>query len=344
MAGKIEAKAERPAPAKRSRLLAVSPESVEPRRPKILVYGAGGVGKTFAAIDFPAVYYFDIEEGATYEEYRAKLRAADAGYLGPDKGAGDFDIVIEQVEALATEQHKYRTMVFDSASKLFYNAISEESDRLGDKDEFGRSKRVPVRQMQKLIRLVNKADMNAIYICHEKELWGLNDKKQREVVGHTFDAWDKLSYELDLIIRVVKIGSGKTAIRKAYIGKSRLASFPEGESFPWSYAEFAERYGKAIIEKEVKPLVLATVEQLTEIHSLLERVKPPTEDWESKVFKRAEVDSWEEMETDKIAACIVKLREHGGLPAPDKLVPEKTETPTPQENATHVRRVNGEDA
>ena len=71
--------------------------------------------------------------------------------------------------------------------------------------------------------------MNVILIAHEKELWGLNDKNQREVIGKTFDCWDKLEYELDLALRISKIGTGETAKRYANIGKSRLPSFAEGD-------------------------------------------------------------------------------------------------------------------
>jgi len=283
---------------RRSKLLAVPPESVEPKKPKVLIYGPPGVGKTFTALDFPNVFYCDHEGGADLNHYREKLKNSGGAYFGPEQGSLDFETVIGQVEALTTERHPYKTIVFDSITKLFNNAISEESERIvsrGNKDEFGASKKMPVRQMARLVRWVNRADMNAIFICHEMGEWGLNSKGEREQIGLTFDGWVKLAYELHLTLRISKIGAGVNAKRFAHIGKSRLTGFPEGERFDWSYSEFASRYGRDVIEKEVQPIVLATPEQVNEVRRLLEVVKVP-DDWTDKCFKKAGVDDWSEME------------------------------------------------
>lgn len=295
-------------PKKKTKLLAVTPESVEPKKPKVLIFGPPGVGKTWTALDFPNVYYIDTEGGADLTHYRDKLRTAGGMYFGPDQGSLDFDTVIGQVEALATERHEYKTIVFDSITKLFTAAIADEQARLGDKDAFGASKKGPIRQMTRLVRWLNRVDMNVIVISHQKDMWGKDDKGNREVVGMTFDAWEKLEYELHLVLRISKIGAGLNAKRFANIGKSRLTGFPEGERFDWSYAEFASRYGKDVIEKEVKQIVLASAEQVAEINRLLEVVKLPdgtTDKWLSK----ASVDGFEEMDTDTIAKCITFLKE-----------------------------------
>jgi DNA polymerase III delta prime subunit len=295
-------------PIRKSKLLAVAPETVEPRKPKVLIYGPPGVGKTWTALDFPSVYYFDTEGGADLGHYREKLRTAGGMYFGPDQGSLDFDTVIGQVEALATEKHQFKTMVFDSITKLFNAAITDEQTKLGDKDVFGASKKGPIRQMSRLIRWINRADMNAVLISHQKDVWGKDDKGNREVVGQTFDAWEKLEYELHLILQISQIGKGQHAKRFATTGKSRLTGFPGGERFDWSFATFAERYGKDVIEKEVKPVVLATPEQVTELTRLLELVKLPdgvTEKW----LKKAEVDSYEEMDTETIGKCLAFLQE-----------------------------------
>ena len=44
------------------------PESVE-KRLKLLMYGTAGVGKTTAAISFPAPYLIDTERGAENDQY-----------------------------------------------------------------------------------------------------------------------------------------------------------------------------------------------------------------------------------------------------------------------------------
>lgn len=292
---------------KRTKLLAVSPEVVEPKKPKILIFGPPGVGKTWTSLDFPNVYYIDTEGGADLAHYREKLKNAGGMYFGPDQGSLDFDTVIGQVEALATEQHQYKTVVIDSITKLFNTAITDEQTRLGDKDAFGASKKGPIRQMARLTRWLNRADMNAVVIAHQKDMWGKDDKGNREVVGMTFDAYEKLEYDLHLVMRISKLGAGDKAKRFANTGKSRLMGFPEGERFDWSYAEFAERYGKDVIEKEVKPIVLASAEQVAEINRLMSLVKLPdgtTEKWLTK----AAVDTFEEMDTETIAKCIEFLK------------------------------------
>lgn len=292
---------------KKSKLLAVSPETVEPKKPKILIYGPPGVGKTWTSLDFPSVYYIDTEGGADLAHYRDKLRKAGGMYFGPDQGSLDFDTVIGQVEALATEQHPYKTVVIDSITKLFNTAITDEQTRLGDKDAFGASKKGPIRQMARLVRWLNRADMNAVVIAHQKDLWGKDEKGNREVIGMTFDGYEKLEYDLHLILRISKIGAGQNAKRFANTGKSRLTGFPEGERFDWSYADFAARYGKDVIEKEVKPIILATPEQVAEINRLMALVKLPdgtTDKWLSK----ASVDSFEEMDTETIVKCIEFLK------------------------------------
>lgn len=287
----------------KSKLKAVEPKTAEPQKPKILIYGKPGVGKTWASLDFPAVFYIDTEGGASLSHYTDKLKKSGGVYLGPDQGSMDFNTVIEQVQALATEKHDYKTIVIDSISKLFNHEISNEMDRLGDKDQYGASKKKPVAYMRRLINWLSRIDMNVILIAHEKSEWGLNANKERIEIGTTFDCYDKLEYELDLCLNIIKAGPS----RNARVRKSRLTGFPDGAIFPWSYEEFSKLYGKDVIEKQSTALVLATEEQIAEINKLLSRVKLP-EGQEEKWLKGANVEIWEEMSSERISKAIEHIK------------------------------------
>ena len=196
--------------------------------------------------------------------------------MGPEEGSQDFDTVIDQIKALGTETHPYKTLVIDSISKLHNLEINMEAERLGDKDAFGASKKPALRKMATLMRWAERIDMNVVMIAHEKALWF-----KGEQIGVTFDGADKLDYELHLCLNIVKTG----VTRKAFVKKSRLAQFPDATNFPWSYQDFSTKYGKDIIEGAVVQIVLATPEQLAELNTLLEIVKLPegeTDKWLKK--------------------------------------------------------------
>ena len=288
----------------RSRLRAVAPKAAEPSKPKILIFGKPGVGKTWTALDFPSCYYIDTEGGADLSHYPAKLERAGGVYLGPDQGRTDFATIIEQVRALTIERHSFRTLILDSISKVFALEIARASERLGDDDVFGASKKPAIAYMRSLVAAVMRLDMNVLFIAHELEEWGKNEKGQREVVGSTFDAWPKLEYELHLALHIVKQGNR----RLARVRKTRLTGFPDGDTFTWSYDEFANRYGRDVIEKEAAPVVLAAPEQVAEAQRLLGIVKMP-DGWLAKGLEAYGAEALPDLNTSQIASLINKLQE-----------------------------------
>lgn len=288
-----------------SKLKAVDPKSAEPSKPKVLIYGRPGSGKTWTSLDFPSVYYIDTEGGADMEHYTDKLKKSGGMYLGVDQGSLSFETILEQVKALATEQHTFKTLVIDSISKVFATEIANEAERLGDKNAFGADKKPAVAFMRHLVSWLTRLDMNVILIAHEKDLYGLDEKRQRNIVGVTFDAWDKLEYELHLCLNIFK----QAGQHKARVTKSRLTGFKDAEVIEWSYGSFADRYGRAVLEGVVKPVVLVTAEQLAELKELFEHIKLP-DGYEEKCLKKAQVEGWEEMDSDKVAAVINDIKKN----------------------------------
>lgn len=280
-------------------LKAKHPKKAEPKKPKILIFGAPGVGKTWGALDFPSVYYIDCEGGATLDHYTDKLVKSGGAYLGPEDGANDMDVVLEQIKSLATTKHEYRTLVIDSYSKLYNTRIAEKAEAMEkantDMDKtFGREKKPAISKTRQMVAWFDRLDMNVILVCHEKDVWA-----DGKVIGKSFDGYDKLEYELDLVMQIIKQG----AARKAKVGKCRLVQFREGEVMDWNFATFAERYGIEVIEAASKPTQPATAEQIRIMQKMVEIVKLD-DDTQTKWFEKAGVDSWGEMDAETIQKCI----------------------------------------
>lgn len=273
-------------------LKAKAPEEVKPSKPKFLISGASGVGKTFFALSFPKPYLIDAEGGATRPQYQSKLKAVGGAYLGKEDGAQEFDVVIDQVKALITEKHDYKTLIIDSFSYLYMLEAAKAEEKIGS--DFGRDKKEAQKPTKQLMRWLEKLDMNIILVCHSKEKW-VRQGKEIASAGTTFDGYDKMEYLLDLWVEIV----GKNFIVK----KSRIDSLPGGSVFPLEYAKFAELYGQNVIEADVVPLPLATKEQIERIDSLVKALNITVEEVE-KLQKKFDVDEWSELTQEQIVKGI----------------------------------------
>jgi hypothetical protein len=283
-------------------LRGIKPSTVQ-KRLKALFYGAAGVGKTTAAINFPAPYLIDTEKGAENEQYTKALEK-NGGVVFQ---TSDFDEMLKEVKSLLTEKHEFKTLIIDplttvyndllEKSAIFLKENSKEKDATGT--EFGRHYGEANKKMKHLLSLLVRLDMNVIITSHAKNEYGNN----MAVLGQTFDCYKKLDYLFDLVFEIRKQGKERVGVIK----KSRIETFPDGELFPFSYAEVSKRYGITILEKEAVSEELATTEQVIEIKRLIDLIKVPQETFQ-KWLDKNNAETFEEMNSDSIQKCIEHLR------------------------------------
>lgn len=272
-------------------LKAKKPAMIESRL-KALFYGSAGVGKTMAAIQFPKPYIIDTEGSTNKPQYVKAIDKVDGAVLM----TVDFDEMVNEVRELLTSKHEYKTLVIDSLT-LLYNDLLEKAERKVGTD-FGRHYGEANKRMKQLLNLLFRLDMNVIITSHSKNEYGQN----LAVLGQTFDCYKKLDYLFDLVFEIQKRGTNRVGLIK----KSRIESFPDGESFSFSYDEIAQRYGRHILERDAIAQELATPEQVKEIMRLIDLLKVP-EEMVQKWLDKASSESFEDMPKDSIQKCIDHL-------------------------------------
>jgi broad-specificity NMP kinase len=276
-------------------LKGVKPEAIK-KRLKVLFYGAPGVGKTTAAIQFPSPYLIDTEKGAENDSYVKELQKSN----GVIFQTSDFEEIVTEIKELLTVKHDFRTLVIDPLTTPYNDLIEKSEKKVGT--DFGRHFNEANKRIKHLYNQLMRLDMNVIVTCHSKDKYGDN----MSIVGTTFDCYKKLDYMFDLVLEIQKRGGQRFAV----IRKSRLEEFKEGDSFPHSYEEIAKRYGGDILEKKAVVEKLASKDQVILLKHLVELYKEPIEvvdKWKEK----AKVESFEEM-NEEIIDKIIKHMESKG--------------------------------
>lgn len=294
---------------------------VEDKRLKALLYGPAGSGKTFACTQLQKVYLIDTERGAQNDEYVANLQQNGGAYLF----LTTFDELVAEVKELMVNEHPYLTLGIDPLTVIYNDMIDSNIKRLAaaerlDEDDakvtaYGRPKQGPDRKMKHLLQLLTKLDMNVVITSHAKPKYEKIGGEFKET-GSTYDCYSKLEYLFDLVLELQKRGKDRYAVVK----KTRIAGFPESESFKWSYDELATRYGREQLERQAQ-IVLASPEQLARMRELLDMKLVPhatVDQWLAK----GEAESIEEMRAEHIAKCInylevqlKKVSEHNAVSA-----------------------------
>lgn len=280
-------------------LRGVKPQKIE-KRLKALFFGMAGVGKTTAAIQMPAPYLIDTERGATNEQYVRKLQDAGGAYFF----TCDFDEMVQEVTSLLSEKHDYKTLVIDPLTTLYNDLLDKSAKALATKEDpsgtaYGRHKGAADRKIKHLLNLLLRLDMNVIITSHAKTQWSKSGDTLVNT-GETFDCYSKLDYLFDLVFEVQKRGKDN---RVGVVKKTRHEGFPEGEIFPFSYAEIAKRYGGHILERQATPELLATPEQVKQLTHFVELLKIPQETVD-KWLDKASAENFSEMTQEVITKCL----------------------------------------
>lgn len=273
-------------------LRAKKPEAIQ-KRLKALFYGGAGVGKTTAAIQFPAPYLIDTEKGAENDQYTKLLKKAG----GVVFQTSDFEELMKEVKALLTEKHEYKTLIIDPLTTLYNDLLDKSALKNGT--DFGRHYSDANKQIKHLLNLLLRLDMNVIITSHAKNEYGQN----MAVLGQTFDCYKKLDYLFDLVFEIQKRGKDRVGLIK----KSRIDAFPDMDHFPFSYEEVAKRYGKDILERNAVAEVFANKEQVIEVKRLIELFKIAPE-ISQKWLDKVNAETFEEMTEDNIQKVIDHLQ------------------------------------
>src|SRR5688500_360566 len=97
-----------------------TPEAKE-KRLKLFLYGEAGVGKTTASILFPQAYIVDLERGTDF--YSDTIKKMGSAVFQ----STNADDIKEEIRALLTTKHNYRTLILDPVT-ILYNALQEKWD------------------------------------------------------------------------------------------------------------------------------------------------------------------------------------------------------------------------
>lgn len=266
---------------------------IKQQRLKAMFYGEMGTGKSTCAAQFPNTAYIDTEDTTSKKKY-AKMILENGGQV---LASGDFDEILEQVKALMSTKHDFKTLVIDSLTIPYENLQADCERVVGN--EFGRHVTLANKKMKLLVNLLLRMDMNVIITCQAKKEYGNN----MSVIGQTYAGYNRLGYAFDLVFETQIRGDKHIAVTK----KSRIDEFPMNESFNFNYDEVIRRYGAECIEKDVIPQELADKKQVEEVQRLIDLFKIPEETY-MKWLEKHNAETFEELSSDVIAKIIDHLK------------------------------------
>jgi len=276
-----------------SKLRGTIPEVFE-KRFKVLMFGVAGAGKTSAAIQFPRPYVIDTESGCENDQY---VKAVEAGG-GAIASLFEFDDILNEVRALMEEEHDYATLVVDPITTIYDTLMDKLEIEVGT--DYGAHYKEAKKRFKGFCDLLARLDMNVVVTAHHKNQYG----DGMTLLGKTFDGPKSLDYLFDLVVEVLIRGDE----RWANPVKSRVERIKQGEAFPFSYDNIADRYGREVLERQAKPKELVNAERLEVWENLLGKMGGREAEFRRMILSKNKIGTLADAPAELAERSITKLQ------------------------------------
>lgn len=222
------------------------------RRIKMLIFGESGIGKTFFSLHAPGIAMIDTERGTDhYGKFTTFDRIQTSSYVK----------IMALIDELLENPEKYKTLIIDSISALYNSMVAEREAfmriKLGKSDYVAQAAdyRVVSSQIKALILKLNALDMNIFIIARSSAKYDKNEFMK--VIGTKADGPEKILYEVDTIIEVIREGEKRIAITF----KDRTNQLPPTWEFSW--ANFTEYVNMEQLNRD--PIIINQIKSLEDI-------------------------------------------------------------------------------
>lgn len=236
------------------------------KRLKIFLYGPYGTKKTRTALSFPVPAVIDTEGSS--EIYSDEFTFDVLPTSDPDS-------ILNAVNWLLTNKHKYRTLVIDPIT-IWYDALQKKwhdifmaklKSSKGFKGEFYQLQpgdwRFIKADTKLLFRKLLMLDMNIVITAREKALYSDNEFMKK--IGQTFDGEKNMAYEFDTVLRLYTEGNKFMACAE----KDRNNKFKTDVPFELSYEAIENAFGKELLNREAEQIQLITDDQKSKMQYYL---------------------------------------------------------------------------
>jgi hypothetical protein len=273
-------------------------------RPLVLIGGGSALGKSFFCANIPDSLIYDTDLGGGLAPYDERIKRNGSERIE----ASSYKDILDD---LKERQHGGRiktNLVIDHLTILQQTAIIDYNPQY--KDDFGRSYTRAHSDWRKIRDYCRVLDCGLFCTAHMKGTY--EDGKE---VGKEIDGAKNL--EADFPIVLYLMGKGGAYPSTARVKKWRRD--PEDArgllptTFPFTWEEFKKVFGMGI-DRERTPVIVASVEQVSELKRLVDVVKLP-EGQVEKWLTKASVETIDELPAELAAKCIEyvkKLIEKGG--------------------------------
>lgn len=242
-----------------------------------LIAGESGTGKSFfvANLRKALIYDTDIGGGLAYADARIARNSSERVQVG------SYTEILNDLKRRQSNRSLSNvvTLAIDHLSAMHQEACLRHNPR--DERDFGSSSEKATREWRRIREFARTQDFNLIVTSHQKPKW-----ENEKAVGLVADAGKNVESDVSIALQIRRSNSYPSV---AWVQKWRRD--PEDQrglipnTFSFTIEAFEKLAGVGLLAPR-EPVIVATLEQVTELNSLIEEAKTSAEDvniWLKKV-------------------------------------------------------------